>query len=114
MHLMPKFRVTTTIETTRVVEADNPFAAAVLVGGNVTDVRPARGRVAGATKTATTTKPGKKATKKRKPLSPDARAKLAQNLVKARAARARNVKAAKKTTGKTGAKKSPAKAAKRS
>jgi hypothetical protein len=33
-------------------------------------------------------------------LSPEARAKLAQNLVKARAARARNVEAAKKATKK--------------
>ena len=99
---MAKYRVTTTIETTRVVEADNPFQAAVLVGGNVTDVRPARGRTAGATKIAS---PVKKVTKKRKPLSPEARAKLAQNLVKARAARARNVKAAKKTTRKAPTKK---------
>ena len=92
---MPKYRVTTTIETTKVVEADNPFQAAVHVGGNVTDVRPARGRVAGASK------PVKKVAKKRKPLSPEARARLAQNLVKARAARARNAKATKKATRKT-------------
>lgn len=38
-----------------------------------------------------------KAAKKRRPLSPEARAKLAQNLVKARAARARKLKAAKRT-----------------
>jgi hypothetical protein len=94
---MPKYRVTTTIETTKVVEADNPFQAAVLVGGNVTDVRPARGRVAGATKA---TKSVKKVAKKRKPLSPEARAKLSQNLVKARAARAAKQRAAKKATKK--------------
>lgn len=99
---MAKYRVTTTMETTRVVDADNPFQAAVLVGGNVTDVRPARGRFAGATKA---TKAVKKVAKKRKPLSPEARAKLAQNLVKARAARARNVTAAKKSTRKRPAKK---------
>jgi hypothetical protein len=99
---MAKYRVTTTIETTRVVDADNPFQAAVLVGGNVTDVRPARGRVAGASKA---TKPVKKVAKKRKPLSSEARAKLARNLVKARAARARNLKATKKTTKKRPAKK---------
>src|SRR5258705_2055004 len=99
---MAKYRVTTTIETTKIVEADNPFQAAVVVGGNVTDVRPARGRVAGATKT---TKAVKKVTKKRKELSPEARAKLAQNLVKARAARARNAKAAKTATRKTSVKK---------
>jgi hypothetical protein len=97
---MPKYRVTTTIETTRVVEADNPFQAAVVVGGNVTDVRPARGRVAGTAKATKTTKPAKQLAKKRKPMSPAARAKLAQNLIKARAARARNLKAAKKTTKK--------------
>lgn len=34
---MAKYRVTTTMETTRVVEADNPSQAAVLAGGNVTD-----------------------------------------------------------------------------
>src|SRR4051794_24444182 len=99
---MAKYRVTTTIATTKVVEADNPFQAAVLVGGKVTDVRPARGRVAGATKA---TKGVKKVAKKRKPLSPEARAKLAQNLVKARAARARNVKAVKKATKKRATKK---------
>jgi hypothetical protein len=99
---MAKYRVTTTIETTRVVEADNPFQAAVLVGGNVIDVRPARGRVAAS---ATATKALKKVAKKRKPLSPEARAKLANNLVKARAARARNVKAAKKSTRKSPTKK---------
>ena len=95
---MPKFRVTTTIETTRVVEAENPFQAAVLVGGSVTDVRPARGRVAAASKA---TKVTKKVAKKRKPLSPEARAKLAQNLVKARAARAAKQRAAKKATKRT-------------
>ncbi len=107
---MPKYRVTTTIETTKVVDADNPFQAAVLVGGNVTDVRPAKGRVAGASAKPT----AKKAVaKKRRRLSPEARAKLAQNLVKARAARARNLRAAKKATKKTAAKKRPAKKAKR-
>jgi hypothetical protein len=47
-----------------------------------------------------------KVAKKRRRLSPDARAKLAQNLEKARAARARNLKAAaKKTTRKQATKK---------
>jgi hypothetical protein len=85
-----------------------------------------------AAKTAKTA--AKKVVKKRRPLSPEARAKLAQNLVKARAARARNLKAAKtaakkktakkstkavkkaatkQTTKKTAAKKSTKKAAKR-
>jgi hypothetical protein len=98
---VPKYRVTTTIEAVRVVEADNPFQAAVQVGGNVTDVRPARGRTSGAvapTKATGSAKVVKQVAKKRKPLSPEARAKLAQNLVKARAARAANQKAAKKAT----------------
>lgn len=43
--------------------------------------------------TAAKKAPAKKATAKRRPLSPEARAKLAQNLVKARAARAAKAKA---------------------
>jgi hypothetical protein len=102
---MARFRVTTTIEAVRVVEAENPFAAAVLVGGNVTDVRPARGRLAGSSSTPTSAKKAKQTAKKRKPLSPEARAKLAQNLVKARAARAKQAKAAKKVARKPATKK---------
>jgi len=102
---LARFRVTTTIEAIRVVEADNPYAAAVLVGGNVTDVRPARGRLAGKPTSSVGAKTTKKVAKKRKPLSPEARARLAQNLVKARAARAKNVKAAKKISRARSAKK---------
>jgi hypothetical protein len=102
---MARFRVTTTIEAVRVVEAENPYAAAVLVGGNVTDVRPARGRLAGSPVAPNGAHKVKNVAKKRKPLSPEARAKLAQNLVKARAARAKKAKAAKKVVKKAVAKK---------
>lgn len=102
---MARYRVTTTIEAVRVVEADNPYAAAVLVGGNVTDVRPARGRLAGLSASPIGAKKSRKAAKKRKPLSPEARAKLAQNLVKARAARAMKAKATKRVAKKSANKK---------
>jgi hypothetical protein len=50
-------------------------------------------------------KTANKVAKKRRHMSPEARAKLAQNIVKARAARARNVKAAKKSARKSPVKK---------
>jgi hypothetical protein len=99
---MARYRVTLTRTTTEIVEAPNPYQAAIVASGRgggraeVTDVRPATGRPAsgGASKAT------KKAAKKRKPLSPEAKARLAQNLVKARAARAakhqRATRAAKK------------------
>jgi hypothetical protein len=113
---MPRYRVTLRYTSVEVVDANNPFQAAVVASGRhgngveVADVRPAVGR---ALATATMiTKPSAKATKKvvkkRRPMSAQARARLAQNLVKARAARARNLKAAKKSTRKS-AKKTTAK-----
>lgn len=112
---MPRYRVTLRRTTTEIVEASNPYQAAIVAndGGagpvEVVDVRPAVGRPGvGVAVKSNSSKVTKKVAKKRKPLSPEARAKLAQNLIKARAARARNVKAAKKTTKRT-AKKSPAK-----
>ena len=114
---MPRYRVTLRRTTIEIVEADNPYQAAVVAsglrggGGEIADVAPAVGRPAGAStppRNAGAKKSVKKVAKKRRRLSPEARAKLAQNLVKARAARARNLKAAKKTT-----KKRPAKKAKR-
>ena len=84
---MPKYRVTLRINSVEIVEADNPYQAAAVIsarrGGDVeiADVRPAVGRAPAA-------KAAKKTAKKRRQLSPEARAKLAQNLVKARAARA--------------------------
>ena len=100
---MPRYRVTTTVESIQVVTADNPFQAAVQVGGNVTDVRPATGRPpASSVKKATSSKKiAKKVAKKRRPMSAETRAKLAKNLVKARAAKAKKAKAVKKTTRKS-------------
>jgi len=123
---MPKYRVSVRHTSVEIVEADNPYQAAVVAsrsigdGVEIADVRPAVGRIP-ATAHKAAAKTGKKVTKKvvkkRRPLSPQARAKLAQNLVKARAARARNLKAAKKSTRKStkkaAAKKSTKKAAKR-
>jgi hypothetical protein len=68
---MPKFRLTTTVECTTVVEAENPFQAAVLVGGNVSDLRPARGRVGGSSNKPSPAKATGKLAKKRKPMSPE-------------------------------------------
>jgi hypothetical protein len=104
---MPRYRVTLRYSAVEVVEAANPYMAALVVhdlhgdGVEVADVRPAVGRTAAtttvrtATKTAKTTK---KVAKKRKPMSAENRAKLAQNLVKARAARAAKAKATKTAT----------------
>jgi hypothetical protein len=95
----PQYRVTLRRTTVEIVEATNPYQAAIVAsrrdGGDVeiADVRPAVGRPTTATKATKTTK---KVAKERRPLSPEARARLAQNLVKARAARSRNLKAAKK------------------
>jgi hypothetical protein len=98
---MPRYRVTVQRATIEIVEAANPYMAAALAserdgdGAMITDVRPAVGRVP-----ATSKKTAKKAAKKRRPLSPEARARLAENLKKARAARARNLRTAKKATAK--------------
>lgn len=113
--LMPKYRVTLRHTTIEIVEADNPYQAAVVAssrhgdGVEIADVRQAFGRPPSTTRKTAAKKTAKKATKKvakkRRPMSPEARAKLAQNLVKARAARARNLKAARKSTKQTAAKK---------
>jgi hypothetical protein len=108
---LSRYRVTLRRTSVEIVTADNPYQAAIVAsdlfgeGVEVADVRSAVGR-APATRTKTAAKKTvKKVAKKRRPMSPEARAKLAQNLVKARAARARNLKAAKKSTKKTVAKK---------
>ena len=105
---MPRYRVTMRRTTVEIVEAANPFQAAIVasqlggLGVEVEHVAPAVGRPATtASPRAGTKKTVKKAAKKRRPLSREARAKLAQNLVKARAARARNIKAAKTRTRST-------------
>ena len=108
---MSRYRVTLRRDSVEIVTADNPFQAAVVAadlfdeGVEVADVRPAVGRPTSNATKAAAKKTGKKVAKKRRPLSPEARAKLAQNLVKARAARARNVKAGKNATKKRPTKK---------
>ena len=115
---MSKYRVTLRTISTVIVDAENPYQAAVVAadrhgaGAEITDVHLAAGRASSTRKSATkkaTTKPNKTAAKKRRPMSAEARAKLAKNLVKACAARARNLKATKKQTGTKTAKKAPAK-----
>jgi len=104
---MARYRVTLKRTTTEIVEAPNPYQAAIVASNRgdgraeVTDVRPATGRpVSGGGGAARKAKAAKKVAKKRKPLSPEAKARLAQNLVKARAARAAKHKAAKRTAKK--------------
>jgi hypothetical protein len=101
-----RYRVTLRRTSVEIVTADNPYQAAIVASGlfgegvEIADVRPAVGRpTSNGTKT-TPKKSVKKVAKKRRPMSAEARAKLAQNLVKARAQRARNLKAAKKATKK--------------
>ena len=97
---MPRYRVTLRRTTVEIVEAANPYQAAIAArdlggeGVEIADVVPAVGRPS----TSTVTRPEWKAAKKRRPMSPETRAKLAQNLVKARAARAANQKKASRTT----------------
>ena len=100
---MPRYRVTLRRSSVEIVEASNQYQAAIvardLFGDSVevADVAPAVGRppTTTASKSAAS-KVAKKVAKKRRPLSPEARAKLAQNLVKARAARALKAKNAKR------------------
>jgi hypothetical protein len=104
---MPRYRVTLRRTSVEIVTADNPYQAAIVASQGhgdveVADVRPAVGRAPATARTTATksAKSVKKVAKKRRPMSSEARAKLAQNLVKARAARARNLKAAKKAPAK--------------
>ena len=100
---MPRYRVTLRVNSVDVVEADNPYMAAIAAsekhgnGIEVTDVRLAVGRLPNSSAPA---KKAHKVAKKRRPLSAEARAKLAKNLEKARAVRARNLRAAKNATKK--------------
>ena len=107
---MPRYRVSLRYTSVEIVDAANPYQAAVVASGRhsdgveIADVRPAVGRAPAATSkmaAKTSQKATKKVVKKRRPMSAEARAKLAKNLVKARAARARNLKAARKSTTKT-------------
>jgi hypothetical protein len=120
---MPRYRVTLRRTTIEIVEAPNPFQAAIVANDRgdgsveITDVRPAFGRPSvsqgSAARTGGAAKTTKKVAKKRKPLSPEARAKLAQNLVKARAARAAKRQTTQRTTKKAAAKKTTRAAAKK-
>jgi hypothetical protein len=102
---MPRYRVTLRRTSVEIVEADNPYQAAIVARDlhgdtvEIADVVPAIGRPPASRSprktTQATKKSVKKVAKKRRRLSPEARAKLAQNLVKARAARAANRKGSK-------------------
>jgi hypothetical protein len=113
---MPKYKVTLRMTTVQTVEAANPYMAAVVArehngdGAEIADVRPALGRAAmPSRRTTKKTKTVKKVAKKRRRMSPEARAKLAQNLVKARAARAAKAKKAKGRTTKKSTKRATSK-----
>ena len=103
---MSKYRVTLRRNSVEIVEATNPFHAAIAAaavfgeGVEIADVRPAVGRPTSTVHKMAAKRSVKKTAKKRRPMSPEARAKLAKNLVKARAQRARNLRAATKTTRK--------------
>lgn len=118
---MPRYRVTLRRSSVEIVEASNQYQAAIvardLFGDSVevADVTPAVGRPSAgdASRPANAAKATKKVAKKRRPLSPEARAKLAQNLVKARAARAAKARANKRAAASTKSVKSANKATKR-
>jgi hypothetical protein len=102
---MPRYRVTLRHTAVEVVEAENPYQAAVVASAGhadeveVTQVASAVGRPVstnGRRKQAKKRAAKKVPAKKKRRLSPETRAKLAQNLTKARAARA-----AKRKTGVT-------------
>jgi hypothetical protein len=107
---MPRYRVTLRRTTVEIVEADNPYQAAIAasnLGGDgveIDNVVPAVGRPAVSSRPRQTARAAqtavKRVAKKRRPLSPEARAKLAQNLVKARAARAAKHKGTKRAAAK--------------
>ena len=97
---MPRFQVVVGTTRTEIIEAENEYMAAVAERHNraeIADVRPAPGRLTSVSD-APAAAPAKKA---RRPVSPEARARLAQNLVKARAARAAKAKARKAETKST-------------
>jgi MetJ family transcriptional regulator, methionine regulon repressor len=121
---MPKYRVTLRQTRVEIVDADNPFQAAVMASDGhgddveIANVTSAVGRPAGASKRVgkarkKSVKKSARVAKRRRRLSPEARARLAQNLVKARAARARNLKAAAKKTARKKATKKTARKAER-
>jgi hypothetical protein len=81
---IPKFRVTLSRKSVEIVTADDPYQAAIIASQGqgdveVADVRLAVGRAPASTGIRTAAKTTKKVAKKRRPMSPEARAKLAQN-----------------------------------
>src|SRR5436309_1932177 len=103
---MSRYRVTLQTTSVETVEAENPYQAAVLASArheghvSVSQVTRAVGRpaaVRAGKRSSVKKRAAKKApVKKKRQLSPETRAKLAQNLAKARAARAAKRKAAAK------------------
>jgi hypothetical protein len=102
---MPRYRVTLRATTFEVVEAENPYQAAVVAaarhGGDIeiAQVAPAVGRpvsTKGRRRAVKKQAAKKVPAKKKRQVSPETRAKLAQNLAKARAARAVKRKTAAK------------------
>ena len=90
---MPKYKVIAIQTVEHIVEAANEWQAALAFDeehdGQIVSVKQLLGR-------PPSKKVAKRATKKRAPMSAATRAKLAKNLVKARAARAAKAKAAKR------------------
>ncbi len=109
---MPRYRVTLRRTTVEIVEAANPYQAAIIAsdlggeGVEVANVAPATGRPpvarAGRPAAGTATPAVAKARKKRRPLSPEAKARLAQNLVKARAGARREAQGRDEGAGEEG------------
>jgi hypothetical protein len=105
---MARYRVLVRTTSTDFVDAENEYMAAVMVaerygnGVEIAEVRRAAGNANGNGRANGTRNGSATAKKTRRPLSPEAKARLAQNLVKARAARAAKArerkKAAKKKT----------------
>jgi hypothetical protein len=103
--VMTRYRVTLRTTTVEIIAAENPYQAAVVASARhrgdveVTQVAPAVGRPAstkGRSRAVKKQAAKKVPAKKKRQLSPQTRAKLAQNLAKARAARAAKRTAAAK------------------
>jgi hypothetical protein len=109
---MSKYRVALRRSSVEIVTAHSPYQAAIVASDNfgdgveVSNDRPAVGRPA---TNAAAVRSVKKVAKRRRAMASEERAKLAQSLVKARAARARNINAAKKAVRKSSAKRVPRK-----
>lgn len=96
-----KYRVIVSTTEERTVEAPNAFEAAVRAANGdrtatIEDVKAARGRPRAQGNGSTSLR----ASKTRKKMTPQARAKMLKNLEKARAARKKNIRTKKATTKK--------------